>query len=217
VSRVRIPPGPPCRHLPVASPHADHRADRPSWPDLVGRGAGHRPRAEARTPGTRVPPARPRDAVPAVPLGPHVRDALPDHGGVRRRSLAHRRGPAPGAPTTRATTTQRAVRPGMPGRHRSAARRPAQVRVESRGWLSPAILCRLPVGSIGSGVTPPSSSGLGRRPFKAEARVRIPLGARHHRTTRHNRIPAPVEESGRPHLPVKEEIAGSKPVGRAEP
>ena len=26
---------------------------------------------------------------------------------------------------------------------------------------------------------------------------------------------APVEESGRPHLPVKEEIAGSKPVGRA--
>ena len=67
----------------------------------------------------------------------------------------------------------------------------------------------------------PSSSGLGRRPFKAEARVRIPLGARHHPlhsttapapvTTAH----APVEESGRPHLPVKEEIAGSKPVGRA--
>ena len=27
---------------------------------------------------------------------------------------------------------------------------------------------------------PPSSSGLGHRPFKAEARVRIPLGARHH-------------------------------------
>ena len=68
----------------------------------------------------------------------------------------------------------------------------------------------------------PSSSGLGRCPFKAEARVRIPLGARHHQhqapsgasaavTTAH----APVEESGRPHLPVKEEIAGSKPVRRA--
>jgi hypothetical protein len=55
---------------------------------------------------------------------------------------------------------------------------------------------------------PPSSSGLGRRPFKAVARVRIPLGAR-------NCIPAPVEESGRPHRPVKAEIAGSKPVGRA--
>ena len=41
------------------------------------------------------------------------------------------------------------------------------------------------------------------------------MGARLHRTMHHNRIPAPVEESGRPHLPVKEEIAGSKPVGRA--
>ncbi len=71
---------------------------------------------------------------------------------------------------------------------------------------------------------PPSSSGLGRRPFKAEARVRIPLGARFRArpsrscrgamtTQQHER--APVEESGRPHLPVKEEIAGSKPVGRA--
>jgi hypothetical protein len=56
---------------------------------------------------------------------------------------------------------------------------------------------------------PPSSSGLGFRPFKAATRVRIPLGA-------HNRIAhAPVEESGRPHRPVKAEIAGSKPVGRA--
>ena len=33
----------------------------------------------------------------------------------------------------------------------------------------------------------------------------------------HNRIAhAPVEESGRPHRPVKAEIAGSKPVGRAD-
>ena len=57
---------------------------------------------------------------------------------------------------------------------------------------------------------PPSSSGLGFRPFKAATRVRIPLGA-------HNRIAhAPVEESGRPHRPVKAEIAGSKPVGRAD-
>jgi hypothetical protein len=63
----------------------------------------------------------------------------------------------------------------------------------------------------GAGWTgPPSSSGLGFRPFKAATRVRIPLGA-------HNRIAhAPVEESGRPHRPVKAEIAGSKPVGRAD-
>jgi hypothetical protein len=43
-----------------------------------------------------------------------------------------------------------------------------------------AILCRLPSGPLPLGPEPPpSSSGLGRRPFKAEARVRIPLGARH--------------------------------------
>jgi hypothetical protein len=56
---------------------------------------------------------------------------------------------------------------------------------------------------------PPSSSGPGFRPFKAATRVRIPLGA-------HNRILAGVEEPGRPHRPVKAEIAGSKPVTRAE-
>jgi hypothetical protein len=48
------------------------------------------------------------------------------------------------------------------------------------------MLCRLPAGPGGSNTTenrkilvakPPSSSGLGRRPFKAVARVRIPLGA----------------------------------------
>ncbi len=38
-----------------------------------------------------------------------------------------------------------------------------------------AILSRLPPAGVGE---PPSSSGLGHRPFKAEARVRIPLGAR---------------------------------------
>ena len=67
-----------------------------------------------------------------------------------------------------------------------------------------------PGPGAGCGMTePPSSSGLGFRPFKAATRVRIPLGA-------HNRIAhAPVEESGRPHRPVKAEIAGSKPVGRA--
>ncbi len=63
-------------------------------------------------------------------------------------------------------------------------------------------------GAGASALEPPSSSGLGFRPFKAATRVRIPLGAP-------NKIHAPVEESGRPHRPVKAEIAGSKPVGRA--
>src|SRR6266567_6335509 len=60
-------------------------------------------------------------------------------------------------------------------------------------------------------VEPPSSSGLGHRPFKAAARVRIPLGARlavasaawscrAARSARH---------------PVKVEVAGSNPVRTA--
>ena len=40
-------------------------------------------------------------------------------------------------------------------------------------------LSAVPDGKMARG-RPPSSSGLGHRPFKAEARVRIPLGARHH-------------------------------------
>lgn len=56
-----------------------------------------------------------------------------------------------------------------------------------------AILRTLPPrrGRVGSHDVPgpPSSSGLGSRPFKAVTRVRIPLGAR-------NRIRAGVEESG---------------------
>ena len=54
---------------------------------------------------------------------------------------------------------------------------------------------------------PPSSSGLGHRPFKAAARVRIPLGA-------------PVGSRSRGAVwsarrPVKPEVAGSNPVGTA--
>jgi hypothetical protein len=42
----------------------------------------------------------------------------------------------------------------------------------------PAILWRLPLFGREQRGKPPSSSGLGHRPFKAAARVRIPLGAR---------------------------------------
>ena len=56
-------------------------------------------------------------------------------------------------------------------------------------------------------VLPPSSSGLGRRPFKAVARVRIPLGAR---TTA-----MVLWSSWSARRPVKAEVAGSSPVRTA--
>ncbi len=57
--------------------------------------------------------------------------------------------------------------------------------------VGPAILWRLPLSGREQLGKPPSSSGLGYRPFKAATRVRIPLGAR---ST--NFIHAGVEESG---------------------
>ena len=88
----------------------------------------------------------------------------------------------------------------------------ADLRVGDRLSLGDApryTLAAAPLGRCAAGKLPPSSSGLGHRPFKAAARVRIPLGAR--TTTAY----AGVEESGRPHRPVKAKIAGSKPVTRA--
>ena len=44
---------------------------------------------------------------------------------------------------------------------------------------------------------PPSSSGLGRRPFKAVARVRIPLGLQPaHRVGKHDRSPRTAQQNG---------------------
>jgi hypothetical protein len=59
------------------------------------------------------------------------------------------------------------------------------------------------------GVEPPSSSGLGRRPFKAVTRVRIPLGVRKFQGSRSR---GAVWSARRP---VKPEAAGSNPVGTA--
>src|SRR5580658_3059569 len=61
-------------------------------------------------------------------------------------------------------------------------------------------------------VEPPSSSGLGHRPFKAAARVRIPLGAQLARlliTTWSCRAAWSARH------PVKVEVAGSNPVRTA--
>jgi hypothetical protein len=68
------------------------------------------------------------------------------------------------------------------------------------------ILAPLPTSGVGgvamlSQRPPPSSSGLGRRPFKPVTRVRIPLGARWGRG-----------EAWSSRRPVKPEVAGSNPV-----
>ena len=122
--------------------------------------------------------------------------------------------PARTAQSAPAASARRPPRPRVRGGRRPPAGGPAPDRPgRLRGRAGrPLYFPALPPGR-GRGAArtgPPSSSGLGFRPFKAATRVRIPLGA-------HNRIAhAPVEESGRPHRPVKAEIAGSKPVGRAD-
>ena len=60
-------------------------------------------------------------------------------------------------------------------------------------------------------VEPPSSSGLGHRPFKAAARVRIPLGALS--AAAGNAWSCRAARSAR--HPVKVEVAGSNPVRTA--
>jgi hypothetical protein len=64
----------------------------------------------------------------------------------------------------------------------------------------------------GSCRKPPSSSGLGHRPFKAAARVRIPLGVllAHASGARSCRAVWSARH------PVKVEVAGSNPVGTAQ-
>ena len=68
-------------------------------------------------------------------------------------------------------------------------------------------------GKAAMSVEPPSSSGLGHRPFKAAARVRIPLGARWV-PARHNAWSCRAAWSAR--HPVKVEVAGSNPVRTAQ-
>ena len=67
--------------------------------------------------------------------------------------------------------------------------------------------CRtIPGSRAGRLYTPPSSRGPGHRPFKAAARVRIPLGAYVLRRR------ARAISSGVEHLPYKEGVAGSNPA-----
>ena len=168
MSRVRILPGPPLarrtlapcvdparRRRRVTSRRADHHARRDPAPR-----AHDAPRARERAARSRDAGPRRRAPAAVVPLGPHLRDAVPD-----RRRPPRSRGPAPAG----------AHRPAGPTRPAPPARPP---RARDRRWA------RGPAGHGYTASAPanrdrsPSSSGLGRRPFKAEARVRTPLGAR---------------------------------------
>src|SRR5215217_4038942 len=62
---------------------------------------------------------------------------------------------------------------------------------------------------------PSSSSGLGRRPFKAVARVRIPLGVQNR--VRPEQLSKVLWSSWSARRPVKAEVACSSPVRTAMP
>jgi hypothetical protein len=169
VSRVRILPGPPAavlgtpggtvdparRRCPVASSGADHHRRHGPAP-RAHDGPRTRPgAARSRDPGAR----RGAPAAP-VPLGPHLRDAVPD-----RRRPPRSRGSGPAGADGRA-------RPPRPPAAASPPR--ARDHRRARGPAGHGYTASAPANRDRS----PSSSGLGRRPFKAEARVRTPLGAR---------------------------------------
>ena len=66
------------------------------------------------------------------------------------------------------------------------------------------------------GPWPPSSSGLGPRPFTAVARVRIPLGVRIRTSEQHSEFTLASWRSWLARRPVTAEVAGSSPVEVAE-
>ena len=78
-------------------------------------------------------------------------------------------------------------------------------------WVGPRR--RAPRVAAATTVRPPSSSGLGHRPFKAAARVRIPLGARLAHCV--GRVWSCRAAWSARH-PVKVEVAGSNPVRTAK-
>src|ERR1022692_3798302 len=106
---------------------------------------------------------------------------------------------------------------GGPGVPRPGAPVPASGNALCRARFCP--LCwggprrRAPrVHGGGSCRKPPSSSGLGHRPFKAAARVRIPLGV----LLAHASGARSCRAAWSARHPVKVEVAGSNPVGTAQ-
>src|SRR3954462_3980870 len=88
--------------------------------------------------------------------------------------------------------------------------------VAEQGTFNPRVVGSIPTWLTSRkgerrGYAPPSSRGPGHRPFKAAARVRIPLGARSGRPARRS-TGARAISSGVERLPYKEEDAGSNPA-----
>src|SRR4051812_5164247 len=88
--------------------------------------------------------------------------------------------------------------------------------VVEQGTFNPRVVGSIPTWLTSRkdercGYAPPSSRGPGHRPFKAAARVRIPLGARSGRPARSS-AGARAISSGVERLPYKEEVAGSNPA-----
>jgi hypothetical protein len=171
-----------CRRGCVACPRAERRAVRTSWPmGCIDRAV--RPRASGRTDRPRAGAER-GIVVREVSLRPHVRDAGADRRRVPRPNVEGR------SSGEGSDGTDPVLPPRPPGRRMSHRRRRPGRRPTHPGgrFTAVAILFRLrlswPLSSWAG--KPPSSSGLGHRPFKAAARVRIPLGARS--TTEYTRV-----------------------------
>ena len=141
---------------------------------------------------------------------------LDEHGDVvhlrRRAPRARRRGRRPRRPRTRRPTCPPRPHPAPPAPATRAsgpsAPRRRVARASGRDFGDPAVraLCFESAASSPTGVDPPSSSsGLGRCPFKAVARVRIPLGARY----RAGRRPQHHRQSGPPQGPVAQLVSAS--------
>ena len=157
----------------VCDPH------RSAWRALVDSNSRFETRTDARTAWPNRTRPEPRDALPRLPVGSHLRDDLRDRRRVPRR-------PGSRDPGSTSATGAGAREHACLGRHRMRSRvrhstgRPAQTGRPTRAprrMIRPYTHSAAPV-AVRSWGEPPSSSGLGRRPFKAEARVRIPLGAR---------------------------------------
>jgi hypothetical protein len=198
-----------CRSQRLGSPDATAHDRRPARSAMARGGTHHASRTASGAPWT-CDRAASGDAVRTLPLGSDHRHGVTHHRGVPgcvvpRDPRGANAGGQARVLSTRTTRARVSHRRGRSGRGRAqpagTSRRTSHPRCSRHGpsgatplrepGPGPAILWRLPLFGREQLGKPPSSSGLGHRPFKAAARVRIPLGAR---ST--NFIHAGVEESG---------------------
>ena len=170
---------------------------RPGHPGAAGVGRHHPGRARAG-----VGQDRAADRGAAVPRAGAVRDALADRVSVRpvRRSARRRLRRRPRGPWRLRRRRVSSVPP--------ASASPCIAGCFGERRRPSPMLSGSPTAKDAVGHPPSSSSGPGRRPFKAVARVRIPLGAR----SVHARSCGAAWSARHP---VKVEVAGSNPVRTA--